>query len=72
MKYPKLYVGDIITIDEVAYMVFTGINPELKYTKLAPRLKYNVALRSVVYNPERFPEYIYCKNTEMKPFKKVQ
>lgn len=74
MKYPKLFQGELITIDGNAYMVITGLSmsqyPLLKNSK--KRLVYNVQLRSVKYNPDRIPEYIYCKNTEVPPYTKVK
>lgn len=77
MKYSKLFTGEIITIDEVAYMVTLGIDKNVydamnrSQKAKINRCIYNVELRSVQYNPEKFKEYYRCKNIELPPFERV-
>lgn len=68
MKHPKVYIGQIVLINEDAYACITGLHHGQPTHN---RIVYNVALRSVKYDPDRIPEWIRCKNTELPPFKKL-
>lgn len=75
MKYHKLFMGDLITIDSIAYMVVSGLaynkRAELKQGKYN-KLVYNVHLKTVKYIDEKANRDIFCKNTELKNFEKVK
>ena len=68
MKYPKLYSGEVITIDDIPYMVTKGLSEPTRNNKIV----YNVELRSVKYLPEKYREYYRTKNTMLPPFEKVK
>ena len=75
MKYHKLYAGELITIDDNLYMVNHGLSPQQREEcnrRENNKMVYNVHLRSVKYNPNKFPPDIYCKNTEVPVFSRIK
>jgi len=68
MTTPKLYKGDTILINDNAYMVIVGLK---KHAIVPDDLVYNVHLKSIKYDPNKFPSDIYEKNINLPPFELV-
>lgn len=73
-KYPKIFVGDRLTIDGFDYMCTLGLNQNKKDVlkdKKFNKLKYQVALRSMKLptSTSRNKEYITILNTEIQNYK---
>lgn len=68
MTTPKLYKGDTILIDGNAYMVIVGLK---KHAIVSDDHVYNVHLKSVRYDPNKFPPDIYEKNVNLPPFELI-